>query len=294
MGSLLKQNWFVARKNFLFWLILAVLFFGSGWAALSFYSELGMVPGLGIVYAFFAAVFIGDAGSSGRLQNEIVAGFSRTAVWFSCFLTLLFCFVLMAAAAMLGDLAGTAFAGRIEVYDPQLLGLIFLSLCLNAAGFAGMFTLICLLITGRRSGRGTVMLIVCCSVFIAIGIWGGNIENALWEPEMITSYDMSEVGIDADMIDVFYEDGENPSGLVTRQVPNPAYVGEPLRSQYEAIEDFLPVTQAIRMLQVLRSGDGPMSPEAWHALYILWLDAAILTACTAGACVVLFRRRDLT
>lgn len=300
MGSLLKQNAFLVRKNLLFWLILAVLFAGSAWAAADYYSEFGMTPGLGIVYAFFCAVYLGDSGASGRLQHNVTTGFSRTSIYFANFLTLLLCCILMVSAAILGDLAGTAIAGRIAVYEPQRILLLFLSLCLNAAGYAGIFTLVCLLMTGRRSGRGTLMLIICCSVFIAVAIWGGNIDNALWEPEMLTYYDAPITeGIDADLIDVYYPDDPEESvldGLVSHQEPNPAYISEPLRSRYETISEFLPVTQSLRMLQLLASSEEPepLLPETYAAMYTLWGYAGILAICASGAGVLLFRRRDLT
>lgn len=291
MGSLLKQNWFIIRKNILLWLILIVLFLGSAWAAYDFYSELGMMPGLGIVYAFFAAVFIGDAGSGGRLQNNIISGFSRVSIYTAYFLVLLFCCVLMVAAAMLGDLAGAEAAGRPENYEPQRMILLFISLCINAAGYAGMFALTGLLLTGRRSGRGTIMLIICCCIFVVIGIWGGNIENALWEPEMVTYYDAQQ-DVGTDLTQISYPDETDPEGPAAYQEPNPAYIAEPLRSQYEAIAEFLPVTQSVYMLQLL-SGPDTGWPDVYSRMYTLWCYAGILAVCTTAAGILFFRRRDL-
>lgn len=285
MRHLWRQNWFVAYRSGLLWLICAVMFaFSVAVRTAAPLDQLGAVPGLGIVYAFFAASYLGDAGTSGRLDGQIICGKPRTWIFVSAWLTLLASFVLILLCTVAGDLVGGLISGSVEGYAAGwlvfLAGMIF-----NAAAYAALFALIGMLIVGRRPGRGTATLIVCVVVFIAMMICVNSLQDALMEPEYYAAVGSEEETLwyEYPVLDISEYD---PADLVE----NHDYVPEPLRSTYWNVLRFMPLSQAVMLLDY--PGISPDWEEMREALF-LWLDALVLTLGAGALGALLFQRREL-
>ena len=131
MMRLLRQNWFVARRSTLLWLLCAVMFAASFWAKSCLDAAL-ITPGLGFVYAFMAAVYLGDAGTSGRLNGQIIHGSTRTGIVTAGFLTLLVLALLILLATLAGGLAAAFLMENLDAYNPAGALLSAAGLIINA------------------------------------------------------------------------------------------------------------------------------------------------------------------
>ncbi|MBD5560340.1 MAG: hypothetical protein HDQ87_08320 [Clostridia bacterium] len=283
MKSLLSQNWFVARSSVLLWLCCAAAFVIT-FFVIADNGDSQIIPGLGLVYAFFAAVYLGDAGTSGRLDGQVIHGSARFRIYLAHFITLFVCFLLILFCTLLGELAAYAVNGAFfDMSGPGLL-LDTAGLLLNAAGYAAMYALIGLLTVGRRPGRGTVLLIVCVSLVLALAIWGSVIMDRLAQPE----YDMViRTGFNTEI--AWYGD-DYPDGVEAEKVPNPYYVAEPERSRLESLTRFIPVTQCIVLHSFL---DMEPTADAAGIAGEIYLYSALLTAVCSAAGIALFQRREL-
>lgn len=281
MKQLLSQNWYVVRHSALLWLIVAVMFAFSAWSRLDSAGNV-ITPGLGIVYAFFAAEYFGDAGTSGRLDGRIIHGCPRARIFMADFLTILFCFWLVLAATLAGEVAAAALLQELSDYD--ILGWTAGTggLMLNAAAYAGVFALAGLMLTGRRPGRGTVLLIVCLCLFAVFLVWGMNLYDALNQPEYVSYVEFGDA--------TFVSGVPEPDAGPGRTEPNPYYVHEPERSRVEAMAQFLPVTQCL-WLHDLNSI--PVSAASVGVVSRLYLYALLLACGSCAAGLLLFRRREL-
>lgn len=283
MARLLAQDWFVARRTGMLWLICAVMFAATAFSKAALDGS-NMTPGLGFVYAFFAAVYLGDAGTSGRLDGQIIAGSSRLRVYVCALLVLLACFVLILLCTLGGELAGTALTGSLDSYVPDGYLVYAAGLVANAAAYAGIFTLIGMAVAGRRPGRGTVMLIVSICIVFGAAIWGSEIDSRLMQPEYT-----SHIEVGGEALDV-YGTVSDTAGLPVQTVSNPAYVREPERSRLMTMEQFLPVSQAALLIDI--SCTGP-TPENARTAGEISLYCVLLMLGTGAAGALLFREREL-
>lgn len=281
MNRLLSQNWFLARRGTL-WVIAGVMFVVSAWGQLE-YSGNTVLPGLGVVYAFFAAEYLGEMGTSGRLDGQIIHGSSRLQVYLADFLTVLFCFWIVLGATVAGELAAAALTGALSAYNPAGWLAATGGQMLNAAAYAGLLTLAGLLLVGRQPGRGTIVLIVSICLFAAVAVWGGIVASRLDEPESLSYYEIGEVYVDA----AAPSDTEE---YLAGPMLNPDFVQEPERGQLDSLVRILPVTQSLWLNGFAKSAptQETAGPLIWTYVY------ALLTAAGSVAVgVLLFGRREL-
>lgn len=282
-ARLLQQNIFVARRSWLLWLSCGLLFVISAAARYDTDGRLGVTPALGIVYAFFAAVYLGEAGTSGRIDGQIIRGAPRAQIYFAAWLTVTGCFVLILLCTVSGDLIGSLAAGTLS--GSAVGWLIYIgAMILNAAAYAALYVFVCLLATGRGAGRPTIALIICAAVLIGMLIWVNGLQSALMEPEY---YLPEAMGDDV----VMYMPVDDPADLDPADlVQNPDYVPEPTRSAYWATLRFLPLAQAIMLPDI------PDARPVWGDLemaVLIMLDSCILAAACVALGTVLFARREL-
>lgn len=284
MLRLLHQNWYVLYRSWLLRTLCAAIFLLSFFVRAN--SDAGMyaVTGFGAVYAFLAAVYLGGAGSSGRLSGQVMGGSPRPLVFLAAWLTVMAAALLILLSAVVGNGLG----GLLNSDDPLRDGdwaAFLLGMTLNAAALNALYVLIGLLLTGRR-GRGTLILVICLSVFLALAWWDTAIESALSEAPYDSVYA-----------------GDGWGGPVIRLEPNPDYVPEPERSRLAALARFLPATQGVYLLDILYGtlADGasggvaqaqPVSAPA-VPLAQIYLGSTLLAAGSIAAGILLFQRREL-
>lgn len=281
MARLLQQDLFVARHQTLLWVVCGTVFLVCAFVRLDTDMELPVIAGIGIAYAFVAAVYFSDFGASGRLDSQIIAGNPRPQIWLSTWLTLWGCFLLILVCALAGNAAaGLLRSGLSDSLSGWLL--CILGFVLNAAAFAGVYALLGFAAAGRRAGRGTLILILLITVYLVFAIWGSYIDNALAEPETVPVYDLPP-GTEIAVYDM-------DSLYVVDEVPNPDYIAEPQRSTLESLSRFLPVTQSFWLPPFLYD---ELTGENAGILLEAYLYSTILGAAGAALGMLVFRRREL-
>lgn len=291
MSLLLRQNWYIARRSRLLWIISAAMLLISAASRLEESDQMSVAPGLGIAYAFFAASYLGEAGAAGRLEEQIISGAPRPQVYMASWLTVTGCSVLILLFTMAGSLL-TGFlvqnAGPLavtaEVPETQrefgLWTVYTAGMILNAAGYAGLYVLAGLLIAGRGPHRGTWILIVCVCIFLVFILWGGSLSNELAEPETL---------VHVDRLPAMTANGFSHVTAAARVMPNPSYVPEPHRSQVLALLRFLPPTQCTWLQDFLYG-----QPASDGDIVQTYLSSVLLASGSCAAGTVLFCRRQLT
>lgn len=288
MSLLLQQNWFVAVRSRLFGLACAFMFLVGAAGQLDSLYAFSTAPSIGIVYAFYTCSYIGSAGTSGRLEAQIISGAPRPAVYIAMWLNVWCCCALIALAMAAGNLAsGPGMYATLLGWLLAVLGLM-----LNAAAYAGIFVLVSMTAAGRGAGRGVLSLIVCTVLFIVLATWGGDLSIELQQPEYDVYYAAEGIGnYEAyEMID-YPEGAVLPDLALIERLPNPDYVPPTERPALDALMRFLPVTQCEYFAQLTyKELDGPeLGAVLQTYLFSLLLAAA---GCAAGMAV--FQRRELS
>lgn len=283
MGRLLHQNWFVACRTKLLWILCALVLIISAAARTDTHSSaVNAAPAIGVAYAFFAAAYLGEGAASGRQDGQIITGASRLQIYLADWLTVTGCCVLILLFMLAGDLLGAVLFGSLEGTFMSWLMYTLAMVC-NACAWCALYVFVCVLIVGRKPGRSTTALIVCTVLLIAMMVWINVLENALMEPEFYTERDMGAVMMQMPVDD---PDAVDPEELI----PNPNYVGEPQRSMYSTTLDFLPIAQPLLL------SDLPEAPFDWETVWeplLIMLDCLVLTLAAGILGAALFSRREL-
>lgn len=306
MSNLLAQHWFIAKKHALFWILFLFFFVGGVLSALEYGPNFSLAGGIGFALTAVTAFFISAEGTSGRLDNEIITGFSRTQIWLSNFLLVFFLGLLLLAAAAAGDFTAAALQENLDWYNLTGLGLFAAGAVLNTGAYASLYTLTLMCCVTRSSGRGIFALILCMCIFLLFLICGSILSDRLSEPPCFTYYSYGGTG--DFRVDAYDSDAELPTEIPDAYTwetgyvlpadiepyteVNPLYVSEPLRTQYIQILQFIPLTQ-MTLLADLAFTAPEDNPDCFSAASTMWLDAGIIIAGCTAAGLVLFRRRNL-
>lgn len=293
MSNLFAQNWFIAKRQALLWILVIFFFAAAALNTLEYGDGFSLTAGIGLALAAIAALFISDQGTSGRLAAEITGGFSRAQIWLSNFLLVLFLGLLLLLSAILGDLAASALKGSLGNISGSGFLLFLAGVILNTGSYAAIYTMILMCVAGRRIGRGLIGLLLCIAVFLCFAVWGAALTERLNEPEFLTYYEYrdgeSEItvyGTDPRI------DAQIPDELRKHMQRNSRYIHEPLRTQYGQTLQFLPLTQAFFLAEIAfidPRNDAGIGCRA----STMWLDAGMIIAGCTAAGLLLFRRRDL-
>lgn len=220
---------------------------------------LSPVPVTGILMALFAASFLGTEYGDGTMRNKLIVGHTRSAIYLSALLPGICAALAIAAASLLGRLAGIPTLGGWQGGAGALCGHIAVY-----AGIAAALTA-CFTLIGMLSSHRSATMALCLFTFLGLLMLASYLYNALCEPEMVSEMMVTVNGVQA----------SDPH-------PNPSYIGGTLRTVYEIVLLILPTGQAI----LLANGEsGPALPQVAASLGV----AALVTA--AG--IALFRRKDI-
>ena len=218
----------------------------------------------GIFLSAFIALFTGVEYSDGTLRNKLIVGHSRTDVYLA---TLIICgsaSLLLTGAWMLGGLVGIPVLGFWVIGLKGILLTALISM-LAAISLCSVFLMVSMLISNKA-----VSAVVCMMLSMLLIVAASTPYNALCEPEFASGMMITADGV-LQMLE---------------PTPNPRYIGEPLRSVYSSIVNILPTGQQI-LLANITSDEG-------IARYLLQIVGSILlTSCTTGVGLFLFRRKDL-
>lgn len=271
MTNLLRANFLRLKRDHLFWACLfTVLGCSIGFMVLwclenrergmltdldEFYFRLS--AGMGFFYAVFTCLFLSAEYGEGTIRNKLAVGHTRQTVYLSHFLTVFTASLCMAAAWLIGGLAGVPFLGFTTIGFGGMMLCIAIIIGYTAA-FSAINTFIGML-NDRRSA-----MVITISVWLALVLVSSFFENALHEPEFTTALLMT--------------DGTQ----ILSTDPNPYYISGIQRAIYEFVVDFLPTGQS-SLMQNINIG---------HPVRMLLSSLGITAAFTLGG-LKLFSRKDI-
>lgn len=273
MTNLLRANFSRLKRDRMFWSCLfTVLGCSVGFMILwclenrergaltdldEFYFRISAA--MGFFYAMFTCLFLSVEYGEGTIRNKLAVGHTRREVYCANLLTAFAASLCMAAAWLIGGLAGVPFLGFLTI-GPARTMLCFAIIVGYTAAFSTIYTLIGML-NDRRSAT-----VITISVWLALVLVSSFFENALYEPEFSNPI-------------MVFQDGVQ---MVGEQTPNPYYISGIQREIYEFVVDFLPTGQS-SSLQNINIG---------HPLRML-LSSAGITAGFTLCGLRLFERKDL-
>lgn len=273
MTNLLRANFSRLKRDGMFWsCVLTVLACSIGFMILwclenaergtltdldEFYFRFSAATGF--FYAMFTCLFLSVEYGEGTIRNKLVVGHTRREVYLSHFITVFAASLCMAAAWLIGGLAGVPFLGFLTI-GPVKTALCFAIIVGFTAAFSAIYTFIGML-NGRRSAT-----VITIAVWFILFLVSSFFENALHEPETITQALVST-------------DGGVPAAITE---PNPYYISGIQREIYEFVVDFLPTGQSSSLQNI----------NIDHPLRMLLSSLGITAAFTLGG-LRLFERKDL-
>ena len=280
MSKLLRADFSRLRKSKVFWFslsamviyafVLAGLLAYSGKISvapveydryfLSAYGMMGFVPIPGLIMAAFCSVFIGTDFSDGTIRNRLVVGHTRPNIYLSHFLVCTAAGILMLIAFWIPSLAvGLPLFGSF-----QHMGSIYLWFILDGflmmASYAGILTMLSMLIQNKTTAAIVSLLLVIVSMFLVVYLLA-RIE----EPEFVENYTLSVSGM-----------------TNSETVPNPYYLTPGQRTITQFVLDLIPTGQSMQL-------SGMSAPHLWQmAVYSLGI---VLVTNISG--IFFFRKKDL-
>lgn len=273
MTNLLRANFSRLKRDGMFWsCVFTVLGCSIGFMVLwclenkergaltdldEFYFRFSTA--MGFFYAMFTCLFLSVEYGEGTIRNKLTVGHTRREVYLSSFLTVFAASLCMAAAWLVGGLAGVPFLGFLTIGAGGTL-LCFAIIIGYTAAFSAIYTFIGLL-NDRRSAT-----VITIAVWLALMLVSSFFENCLYEPEEITQMLMSV-------------DGGAPAAITE---PNPYYISGIQRTIYEIVVDFLPTGQSSSMQNI----------NIGHPVRMILSSLGITAAFTLGGWK-LFERKDL-
>lgn len=271
MTNLLRANFSRLKREGVFWVcVLTVLACSIGFMVLwclenaergaltdldEFYFRFSAA--MGFFYAMFTCLFLSVEYGEGTIRNKLAVGHTRREVYLSNFITVFAASLCMAAAWLVGGLAGVPFLGFLTI-GPVGTTLCFAIIIGFTAAFSAIYTFIGML-NDRRS-----VTVITIAVWLILFLISGSFESALHEPEFTTALMMT--------------DGTQ----ILNTEPNPYYISGIQRTIYEFVVDFLPTGQS-SSLQNINIG---------HPVRMLLSSLGITAAFTLGG-LRLFERKDL-
>lgn len=277
MNQLLSAGFTRLCKNKLFWFGTIFL---SGFFMLVIilnYRNMQKYPGLyfytgstfmfapfqviGIFVSCFTGMFLGTEYKDGTLRNKLIIGRSRAEVYLS---NLIVCFAASVFASAVSILAayitGVIFIGSATLSTVQMLKISGLGVLMLAA-FAGIFTLISMLVPSKSAGS-----VINILFFFVLLIAGTYVLSRLDAPPTTSGYSLTANG-ELQLMD---------------PVPNPLYLEGFQRKFYEFFRDLLPTSQgSLLMAQIM---ERPL---------VMALCSLGLAACTTVSGIFHFSRKDL-
>lgn len=278
MSKLLRAGLARLIKCRIFWICMAVSFGIGLLSSITRYREMMDLPDysyymedilfsncifMPLFSAVFAGLFIGTEYSDGTIRNKLIAGHTRSAVYFSniivCTLGLLLIHLTNIAAIVC---IGFPLVQTVKASIPGLVLLGLISLTAVVA-LSAIFSLMSMLI--HNKAVSCVAALILSFIFLVSAM---TIQSRLSAPEYYPSVTAS------------YTDESGEMRIAnTESVKNPNYLTGTKRKIYEFLYDFLPGCQ---MLQITEQS--PKNPGALPA-YALSITAA------ATACGIFFFRR---
>ena len=244
MYNLLSANFARLRKSRAFYvavaamLLYALFVVGTCWRAflsgqpfeagmedllLFAFATARVIPTPAFMTAPLVSLFLGTEFSDGALRNKLIAGRTRTEIYFANLLTCMGAALLLAMVyIVLTFAAGMPVLKGFRIPIPQVLALLgagLLALC----AYGSVLNMAAMLM-GNKANTAILTLTAAVVVTVFLGI---TLER-LDAPEFTAIYDIT-------------------GRYIEERIPNPAYIRPPARAGYEFLLDLFPTGQCLRL-----------------------------------------------
>ena len=273
MSKLLRANLVLVRKDVIFLFSVLAMFAYGVYNTLSLYDDKVLytqeitpdmtfgayiIP-VCILCAAFCCVFCGEEYSCGTVRNKITVGHSRSAVYFSQFLTCFIAGMAMCLAYIIpSTVLGIVVLGGYQKSVTELLAYLVCGFLL-VMSCVSFYCLIMTLIPKRGAGTAVTMIII-----LVVANWAILVKQTLNLPEFTYRY-LPETNT-----------------MSEKMLPNPRYPTGAYRTFLENLYDFLPAGQAWQISNMLS-----------EALLRLMIFSSVFTVLCMLAGITIFRKKDL-
>lgn len=278
MSKLLRSNFSRLWKDIIFWLCMGgMLIYAVAYMLNASRNPTSPLTGemyslehyyfmflayVGFFFAVIISMFVGTEYSDGTMRNKLIVGHTRTNVYLANLIVTIVASLFIMCVWFIGALLVGAPAFGFFTFSPAKLAGCFLICVLLVAAYSAINTFIAML-----SSNKTVTVLISIVLLFCLIICATTIDNALKEPETISS--MSGVTIS----------GAAP--IVGEQVPNLRYIGGMLRTILILLLDILPTGQSVSLAFL------EMRPIT------MILSSVVVTVGMTALGIILFHKKDL-
>lgn len=223
------------------------------------------VGGLYLIFAIavFISVFVGTEYSDGTIRNKLIAGHTRSSIYFSKFVVcavadIMIHILCIVVVLILGNLLinGTTMTIKEIVAFTMVSTIIMLAL-----------TAFLLLLTMSIQSKA-VGAIVCLLVVFIMMVSALSIEQRLEAPEYYDAYS--------------YPDEDTGEMISVDKEKNPKYLSGTKREVYEFLNNFIPVSQ---LYQIVRNISDNVN--------VIMIYDCLIIIITTGVGIAIFKKKDL-
>ena len=319
MGNLIRTQFYRYRRSGLFWTaVVSSLMFGylGGQEAAQTYNFYGFLHGrlndqvflpLLLILAVFLSAAIGREYSDGTMRNQIIAGTTRTCIFWSQLLCSILVSLLFSGLFLVTFLYHTTVNPLSYLSLGKKLLALVIFLCVNGT-FAVLFTVGSLTISSRELGFLCNLLIVGCLVITA-----ASALSRLNQPETIEEPYPKQVEMTPQEVAAFKEgtfkgsvsEEGNDDGLITyykyvfdtdRSTPNPRYLGGTRRKAAQlwiAVDPYGQICKTVIHLNNSVYNEDPAGLPIPRQLIFFPAFSLGLSALASLSGVLIFRKKEL-
>lgn len=221
-------------------------------------------PVFPIILAIVVGLFTGMEYSDGTIRNKLVAGHSRISIYFaSMFTTYVASVIIFLTSPAIIYAIGIPVYGNTSLPFHEYAKAILVVLI---AGFAccSLYTFLCMAIQSKATGVVTVLILAIVMYVAAM-----TLTDRLNSPEYYDSYSLTN---------------EQSGTVAVEKVKNPHYLSGSKRKIYEKINNFLPYTHLLYLVQNVTL---PQKP------YDFPLNSGIIILASTACGIIIFKKKDL-
>lgn len=279
MTNLLSANFYRLARCKLFYVLLAaqalfeVMLVQSGQADLGLTnagpdSSMFAYPTWSfLMVSALCGLFLGSGYSSGTFRNQMICGRSRSQIYLANWITALFVALCLGLTAeLVGAVYGLAAWGPFQLEGWELAGYFLGTLGTVVAG-ASLAAAFSMSISNRSAA-----IVASLLVFVVLLFLGQIVSVLIAEPPTVPPMEEVQLG----NITMYQPNYDAP------EVPNPSYVGGPLRFPLEVAAYLLPTSQYFQFVNLAAE-----NPWGLFGLSMLF------TALTTAVGLVIFQKKDM-
>jgi ABC-type transport system involved in multi-copper enzyme maturation permease subunit len=308
MRNLLSAELYRFRRNPIGWILLVAAALTGVIYGVSAYDgtfdDMFVVP-LFVLQAIFISLSIGKEYADGTIRNKIIAGKTKTVIFFSKLVMSMAVSVMMTVAFLIPCVSILSVNAFSHIPNQILLWVLVGFFLLNLV-WAVIFTFVSTLIS-VKGVSGVVNLVL----IIAVMFGAYQLESITSQPEFTVSETYSEVPMNAEEIEQAirgtypgsYSTSIDGNGAVTyskfvitekEQLPNPRYIKEPINSILRGVDVALPsgqINEYVYCLSVYAYGASATDADTLIETFPLYSLALMAGFTVIG--LLIFRKKDL-